>query len=81
MPSARKDLARNMASERIPHDGVVLRGAPDTFIGTTQAKTRAVQVMQLDMSQEVVEELVRCSRDGRPPQILFGRNPVCPSPS
>ena len=66
-----------MASSILPPTGIALQGAPDTDIGTKDAKGNAVQVMQLEMTQTVVDELLECVRSGKPPQILFGRAPVC----
>lgn len=66
-----------MASSILPPTGIALQGAPDTDIGTKEAKSNAVQVMQLEMTQSVVDELLECVRSGKPPQILFGRAPVC----
>jgi RNA polymerase II elongation factor ELL len=54
-----------------------LEGAPDALIGTAEAKGNAVQVVQLDMSNDVLDELLDCIRRGKPPQVLFGRSPVC----
>jgi hypothetical protein len=60
---------------------MLLQGAPDVNIGTAQDKSKAVQVMRLDMSSQVLEELLAYSRQGKSPQLQFGRNPVCLSPS
>jgi hypothetical protein len=59
---------------------MLLQGAPDVNIGTAQDKSKAVQVMRLDMSSQVLEELLAYSRQGKSPQLQFGRNPVCLSP-
>lgn len=64
-----------MASSILPPTGIALQGAPDTDIGTKEAKSNAVQVMQLEMTQSVVDELLECVRSGKPPQITFGRAP------
>ncbi|OCK77539.1 hypothetical protein K432DRAFT_304011 [Lepidopterella palustris CBS 459.81] len=64
-----------MASVAMPSRGIALRGAPDGDIGTKGAKSNAVQVMQLDMTQDIVDELLESVRNGNPPQILFGRTP------
>ena len=66
-----------MASSTLAPTGIALQGAPDTDIGTKEAKSNAVQVMQLEMTQSVVDELLECVRSGKPPQITFGRAPVC----
>jgi RNA polymerase II elongation factor ELL len=57
-------------------DPIILRGAPDTSTGPSGEGTDAKQVMQLDMSNEVLEELLACARNGKQAQISFGRNPV-----
>lgn len=53
-----------------------LDGAPDHLIGRPEAKSAPVQVMQVELSLSVLDELLECTRTGKPPQILFGRNPV-----
>jgi RNA polymerase II elongation factor ELL len=55
----------------------LLDGAPDAFIGTAEAKGKAVQVMQLEMSNDLLEELLESARLGKQPQVVFGRTPVC----
>jgi len=55
---------------------IALQGAPDTLIGTPDAKTKPVQVMQLDLTKNILNELLDCVRDGKSPQVLFGRAPV-----
>ncbi|KAF2093455.1 hypothetical protein NA57DRAFT_81382 [Rhizodiscina lignyota] len=55
--------------------GIELSGAPDELIGTPEAKASAVQVMQIDLTKSVLDELLQCTRNGKPPHILFGRNP------
>jgi RNA polymerase II elongation factor ELL len=56
---------------------IILRGAPDDFIGLPGAETKSIQVMQLDMSNDVLEELLASARNGKQPKISFGTNPVC----
>jgi RNA polymerase II elongation factor ELL len=58
----------------------LLDGAPDALIGTAEAKGNSVQVMQLEMSNDVLEELLESARRGKQPQIVFGRTPVCLGP-
>lgn len=55
---------------------VALLGAPDTSDAThhTNASTQA---MQISLTNDMLEELLECARSGKPPQILFGSNPVC----
>jgi hypothetical protein len=55
---------------------IALHGAPDSCIGTSDARNVGLQVMQLDMTQEIMDALLQSVRDGKPPQILFGRAPV-----
>ncbi|OCL02008.1 hypothetical protein AOQ84DRAFT_305585 [Glonium stellatum] len=64
-----------MATAVLPPTGIALYGAPDADIETKEAKSNAIQVMQLEMTQSVVDELLQCVRSGKPPQILFGRAP------
>jgi hypothetical protein len=60
-----------------PED-VLLNGAPDALLGTPEAwKSTPVQVMQLEMTNDVLDELLDCIGKKQPPQVLFGRNPVC----
>ena len=49
---------------------VALVGAPDA---DPQAKTRCVQ---LNLTSDVVEELLDCIKSGKRPQVLFGSTPV-----
>ncbi|KAF2203337.1 hypothetical protein GQ43DRAFT_273134 [Delitschia confertaspora ATCC 74209] len=64
-----------MAATARPSSAIALRGAPDSDIGTKDAKHTCVQVMQLDMAQDVVDELLESAKNGKAPQILFGRTP------
>lgn len=58
---------------------VALLGAPDASLADPQAKSRCVQAMQLNLTSDVVEELLDCIRSGKRPQVLFGSAPVCTS--
>jgi RNA polymerase II elongation factor ELL len=58
------------------HREVALLGAPDAAIGQPQAKTKGVQAMQLNLTSDVIEELLGCIKSGKTPQILLGNNPV-----
>jgi RNA polymerase II elongation factor ELL len=58
---------------------VLLDGAPDAFIGP-EGNAKAVQVMHLEMSNDVLEELLESVRRGKQPHVVFGRNPVCCRP-
>lgn len=69
-----------MAATLLPSGGIALYGAPDNDIGSKDAKNTPLQAMQLDMSQEIVDELLESLRSGKPPQLFFGRTPVCPLP-
>lgn len=70
-----------MATSLLPSGGIALFGAPDSDIGSRVAKTTPFQAMQLDMTQDIVDELLESVRSGKPPQILFGRTPVRHTPA
>lgn len=53
-----------------------LLAAPDDTIGSSDAKTKPPQAMHLEMDANVLEQLLACTRRGKPPQVVFGRNPV-----
>ena len=57
-------------------ESFVLEGAPDASIGLPEAKTSAAQVMHLEMSNDILDDLLACIRKGRAPQVLFGKTPV-----
>ncbi|KAE9987169.1 hypothetical protein EG328_003638 [Venturia inaequalis] len=58
-----------------PED-ILLEGAPDSLIGNSDAwKSNPVQVMQLEMSNDVLDDLLDCVRRNKSPQVIFGRNP------
>lgn len=65
-----------MATSLLPSGGIALFGAPDSDIGSRDAKTTPIQAMQVDMTQDIVDELLESVRSGKPPQIFFGRTPV-----
>jgi hypothetical protein len=50
-----------------------LLGASDGGLDTT---SRAKQYYQVDLDNDVLQELVACSRRGKPPQVILGRNSV-----
>ncbi|KAF1810611.1 hypothetical protein P152DRAFT_90793 [Eremomyces bilateralis CBS 781.70] len=52
---------------------VALHAAPDSL---PERKGKSAQIMQLDMSKSVVDELLDCIRSGKAPQVLFGRTPT-----
>ncbi|KAL1612655.1 hypothetical protein SLS60_000884 [Paraconiothyrium brasiliense] len=64
-----------MATSLLPTGGIALFGAPDSDIGSRVAKTTPIQAMQVDMTQDIVDELLESVRSGKPPQIFFGRTP------
>ncbi|KAF2450626.1 hypothetical protein P171DRAFT_426951 [Karstenula rhodostoma CBS 690.94] len=64
-----------MATSILPSGGIALFGAPDSDIGSRVAKTTPIQAMQVDMTGDIVDELLESVRSGKPPQILFGRTP------
>ncbi|KAJ4292610.1 hypothetical protein N0V90_009273 [Kalmusia sp. IMI 367209] len=66
-----------MATSLLPPGGIALVGAPDSDIGSRVAKTTPIQAMQVEMTQDIVDELLESVRSGKPPQIFFGRTPVC----
>jgi hypothetical protein len=66
-----------MATSLLPSGGIALVGAPDSDSGFKDAKTTPMQAMQVDITQDIIDELLESVRSGKAPQILFGRNPVC----
>jgi RNA polymerase II elongation factor ELL len=58
----------------LPSGGIALVGAPTGDIGD---RPPPLQAMQVEMTQDIVDELLESMRSGKPPQILFGRTPVC----
>jgi len=65
-----------MAAALLPTAGIALRGAPDSDIGSRDARTTPIQAMHVEMTQDLVDELLESLRSGKPPQIFFGRTPV-----
>ncbi|KZF24345.1 hypothetical protein L228DRAFT_266690 [Xylona heveae TC161] len=65
-----------MATMKIPESGAILRGAPDTEIGASKPQTQVVQAMRLNLNEEIVSELARCSRSGKPIKLSFGKSPT-----
>jgi len=55
---------------------VSLLGAPDAAVGQPQIKGKGLQAMQLDLTADVIEELLDCIKSGKTPQILLGNSPV-----
>ncbi|KAF1955186.1 hypothetical protein CC80DRAFT_415774 [Byssothecium circinans] len=64
-----------MATSLLPTGGIALLGAPDSDIGSRVAKPSPIQAMHVEMTQDIVDELLESMRSGKPPQILFGRTP------
>ncbi|KAJ4365491.1 hypothetical protein N0V95_000426 [Ascochyta clinopodiicola] len=56
----------------LPSGRIALVGAPNGDMGD---RLPPVQAMQVDMTQDIVDELLESMRSGKPPQILFGRTP------
>ncbi|KAF2627704.1 hypothetical protein BU25DRAFT_341106 [Macroventuria anomochaeta] len=61
-----------MTTTMLPSGGIALVGAPNGDIGD---RPPSVQAMQVEMTQDIVDELLESMRSGKPPQILFGRTP------
>ncbi|KAF3002447.1 hypothetical protein E8E13_004688 [Curvularia kusanoi] len=61
-----------MTTMMLPAGGVALVGAHAGDIGD---RPPPVQAMQVEMTQDIVDELLESMRSGKPPQILFGRTP------
>lgn len=70
-----------MAATLLPSGGIALVGAPDSDMAFKDARVPPVQAMQLDISQDIIDELLESLRSGKPPQILFGRTPVRKPPT
>jgi RNA polymerase II elongation factor ELL len=68
-----------MATSLLPTAAIALLGAPDSDIGSRVAKPTPIQAMHVEMTQELVDELLESVSSGIRPQILFGRTPVRPS--
>lgn len=62
-------LSAMAATAMIPAQGMTLSDAPDN-------NGKPLQCMQIEMSQEVIDELVQAARSEKKPQIFFGRQPV-----
>ncbi|KAH7394386.1 hypothetical protein BKA66DRAFT_567331 [Pyrenochaeta sp. MPI-SDFR-AT-0127] len=64
-----------MAAALLPTGGIALFGAPDSDIASKHPKTHPVQAMQVEMTHDIVDELLESLRSGTKPQILFGKTP------
>lgn len=58
--------------------GIALRGAPDEYIGEKHIppSNRGTPAMQVEMTRDVIDNMLASIRDGRAPVIAFGQNPV-----
>ncbi|KKY24730.1 hypothetical protein UCDDS831_g02348 [Diplodia seriata] len=58
--------------------GIALHGAPDEYIGEKQipSSSRRTPVMQVEMTQDVIDDMLQSIRDGRPPMLQFCQNPI-----
>jgi RNA polymerase II elongation factor ELL len=66
-----------MATALLPAWEAALIGAPDRDMALREAKSAPLQAMHVEMTQDIVEELLESARSGKAPQIVFGRTPVC----
>ncbi|KAF1830315.1 hypothetical protein BDW02DRAFT_559308 [Decorospora gaudefroyi] len=64
-----------MATSLLAVGSIALVGAPDGDMGLKDARPTPVQAMQVDITQDIVDELLESVRSGKPPQIIFGRTP------
>ncbi|KAL5119747.1 hypothetical protein ACEQ8H_002353 [Pleosporales sp. CAS-2024a] len=64
-----------MATALLPARGIALVGAPDSDMECRDAHPPPLQAMQVEMTQEIVDELVQSVRSGKAPQIFFGKTP------
>ncbi|KAF2471038.1 uncharacterized protein BDR25DRAFT_342812 [Lindgomyces ingoldianus] len=65
-----------MVATVLPPAGIALHGAPDSDIGSRDARHAPIQAMQLEMTQDMVSELLDSVRSGKAPQLFFGRTPL-----
>jgi hypothetical protein len=70
------DQQSNMATALLPTGGIALVGAPDSDMEFRDANSPPMQAMQVEMTQEIVDELLESVRSGKAPQIFFGKTPV-----
>lgn len=66
-----------MATKTSRTTDILLRGPPSKQNGAPAEKGSQLQFMQLELTQDIVNELLSCVKSGKPPQVLFGRSPVC----
>ena len=65
-----------MTTTQLPAGGIALVGAPDSDMGSKDLPS-TVQAMQVELTQDLVDDLLESARSGKLPQIIFGRTPVC----
>lgn len=70
-----------MATALLPTGGIALVGAPDRDMESRDSSSSPMQAMQVEMTQDIVDELLESVRSGKAPQIFFGKTPVCVPPS
>ncbi len=68
-----------MAQLAIPEGGLMLAGAPGSSnANASSAGTKPPQAMRLDLADEVLEEILRASRNGgKGVHMSFGKAVVC----
>jgi hypothetical protein len=66
-----------MTTALLPTGGIALIGAPDSDMASREAKSALMQAMHVEITQDIVDELLESARSGSLPQIVFGRTPVC----
>lgn len=66
-----------MTTSLLPTGGIALVGCSDRDLGNNEANPSPLQAMQVEMTQDIVDELLESVRSGKPPQLFFGRTPVC----
>jgi hypothetical protein len=62
-----------MAADLLPSGGIALCGAPDAHASPSSSSPPA---MHVEITQDIVDELLASVRSGKLPQIIFGRTPV-----
>jgi RNA polymerase II elongation factor ELL len=67
---------RTMAATALPAGGIALYGAPDSDLGSKDVKQAPLQAMLLEMTPDMVDELLESEQTGKSPQLCLGRTPV-----
>ncbi|GME37391.1 hypothetical protein GTA08_BOTSDO09910 [Neofusicoccum parvum] len=67
-----------MADDGRSGAGIALLGAPDKYIGEKQVPSgsRGQPAMLVEITQDVVDGMLTSVRNGRPPVVIFGQNPI-----